>query len=189
MKPSLDLLPVVIFAVVYFTTDVFTATAALMIAVTAQVAFQRLRGQPITRELRLTFFASLIFGGLTLLFRDQLFIQWKPTIVNGLLALSLFGSHFVGEQTLVQRLLGRQLDLPQPVWARLNFGWACGFTLAALLNLWVAYNFSIDVWVTYKLVGGFALTLTYIIATVVYLAYKGFLRDEHGAAVDAGKAP
>ncbi|MFM7119874.1 MAG: septation protein IspZ, partial [Gammaproteobacteria bacterium] len=145
--------------------------------------------QPITRELRLTFFASIIFGGLTLLFRDQLFIQWKPTIVNGLLALSLFGSHFVGEQTLVQRLLGRQLELPGAVWARLNFGWACGFALAAGLNLVVAYNFSMDVWVTYKLVGGFALTFSYIIATVGYLAYKGFLKDAPDAAVDAGKAP
>jgi len=188
MKPSLDLLPVVIFVIVYFTTDVFTATAALMIAVTAQVAFQRLRRQPITRELRLTFFASIIFGGPTLLFRDPLFLQWKPTIVNGLLALSLFGSHFVGEQTLVQRLLGRQLELPGAVWARLNFGWACGFALAAGLNLVVAYNFSMDVWVTYKLVGGFALTFSYIIATVGYLAYKGFLKDAPDAAVDAGKA-
>jgi len=188
MKPSLDLLPVVIFVIVYFTTDVFTATAALMIAVTAQVAFQRLRRQHITRELRLTFFASIIFGGLTLLLRDQLFIQWKPTIVNGLLALSLFGSHFVGEQTLVQRLLGRQLELPGAVWARLNFGWAYGFALAAGLNLVVAYNFSMDVWVTYKLVGGFALTFSYIIATVGYLAYKGFLKDAPDAAVDAGRA-
>lgn len=189
MKPSLDLLPVVIFVAVYFTTDVFTATAALMIAVTAQVVFLRVRRQPITRELRLTFFASLIFGGLTLLFRDELFIQWKPTIVNGLFALSLFGSHFIGEKTLVQRLLGQQFELPQPIWARLNFGWACGFTLAALLNLWVAYTFSMDVWVTYKLVGGFALTFSYIIATVGYLGYKGLLKDEHGASVDAGKAP
>ena len=68
------------------------------------------------------------------------------------------------------------------MWTRLNFGWALGFFIAGALNLIVAYNFSMEFWVSYKLIGGFALTLLYIVITMVYLARKGFLDSEDPGA-------
>lgn len=179
MNQLLDLLPVAIFVAVFFATDVYYATGALMLAVTAQVLLYLALRRPLTRELKLTFWASIVFGALTLAFRNELFIQWKPTIVNWLLAASLVGSHFIGRRNLLQQLLGSQLSLVDEVWVRLNFGWAFGFFLAGVLNLIVAYNFSMEFWVSYKLIGGFALTLLYVILTMVYLARKGFL-EGHG---------
>ncbi|MGA0840044.1 MAG: inner membrane-spanning protein YciB [Pseudomonadales bacterium] len=175
MNALLDLLPIAIFAAVFFASDIYVATAALMLAVTAQVAIVKLLRRPLSRELLLTFWMSIIFGSMTLIFHNEIFIQWKPTIVNGLLGLSLIGSQYVGKHNLLRRLLGAQLDLPDPIWTRLNLGWAFGFLFAAVLNLVVAYSFSMSFWVTYKLVGGFALTLTYVIATLAYLSSKGLL--------------
>jgi intracellular septation protein len=178
MTQLLDFLPIAVFVAVYFTTDIYFATAALMLAVTAQAGVYALRGKPLSRELRLTLWASLVFGALTLLFRNEIFIQWKPTIVNWLLAASLIASHFIGRRNLIQQLFGGQLTLVDEVWTRLNFGWAAGFFFAGVLNLVVAYNFSLEFWVGYKLVGGFALTLLYIVLTMVYLARKGFLHTD-----------
>ena len=177
MSQLLDLVPIVFFVAVFFVADIYWATAALMIAVSAQVATYVLLKKNVSRELKLTFWASIIFGGLTLIFRNELFIQWKPTIVNWALCGSLIVSHFVGQRNLIERLLGKQLTLVEEVWVRLNFGWAFGFFLAGTLNLVVAYNFSMKFWVSYKLIGGFALTLIYILITMAYLAKKGFLSD------------
>ena len=175
MSQLLDFVPIVLFVAVFFAVDIYAATAALMIGVTLQLVVYRLINKPIGRELKLTFWASIIFGGLTLAFKNETFIQWKPTIVNWILGASLLVSHYVARQNLLQKLLGGQLELPSEVWARLNFGWACGFILAGVLNLVVAYSFSMEFWVSYKLIGGFGLTLTYIIITFVYLARLGLL--------------
>ncbi|MEQ8485419.1 MAG: inner membrane-spanning protein YciB [Pseudomonadales bacterium] len=175
MTQLLDFIPVAVFVAVYFSVDIYWATAALMAAVTVQVlAYLALR-RPLSRELHMTFWASMIFGALTLFFRNELFIQWKPTIVNWLLAASLIGSHYLAGTNLLKQLLGKQLSLLDQVWARLNIGWACGFFFAGVLNLVVAYNFSMEFWVSYKLIGGFALTFLYIMITMIYLSRAGYL--------------
>ena len=181
MNQLFDFLPILLFVVVFFTSDIFYATAALMIGVTVQVGAYWLVKKPISRELQITFWASIGFGTLTLWFRDETFIQWKPTIINWLFSVSLLGSHFVGQHNLLRRLLGKKMTLTEEVWVKLNFGWACGFFIAGALNLVVAYNFSMEFWVSYKLIGGFALTFFYILLTVAYLSKKGFLVDEDEA--------
>jgi intracellular septation protein len=178
MNQLLDFVPIALFVIVFFLSDIFYATAALMIGVTLQVCIYWALKRPISRELKITFWASIVFGGLTLAFKNETFIQWKPTIVNWLLAVGLIGSHFIGGKNALQRMLGKQLTLIEAVWVKLNFGWACGFFLAGALNLLVAYNFSMEIWVSYKLIGGFALTLLYIMITVGYLSRKGYLDED-----------
>ena len=178
MNQLLDFVPIILFVVVFFVSDIYYATAALMAAVALQVGAYRLMGKTISRELTITFWASLLFGGLTLVFRNELFIQWKPTIVNWLLCASLIGSHFVGKRNIIAQLFGKQLTLVDEVWSKLNFGWALGFFIAGALNLVVAYNFSMEFWVSYKLIGGFALTFLYILITMAYLAKKGLLAEQ-----------
>ncbi|MCZ6712075.1 MAG: septation protein IspZ [Gammaproteobacteria bacterium] len=177
MDQLLGFVPIVLFVAVFFLADIYYATAALMIAVSAQVVIYLLLKKPISRELKLTFWLSIIFGGLTLIFRNELFIQWKPTVINWALSGSLITSHFIGKRNLIEHLLGKQLTLVDEVWAKLNFGWAFGLFLAGALNLVVAYNFSMEFWVSYKLIGGFSLTFIYILITMAYLAKKGFLDD------------
>ena len=189
MNQLFDFLPIALFVAVYFLSDIFYATGALMIGVTLQVVAYKLLGRKISKEVQITFWASMVFGGLTLIFRNETFIQWKPTIVNWLFCGLLIGSHFVGQKNLLHRLLGHQLSLTDEIWVKLNLGWSVGFFFAGALNLWVAYNFSMEVWVSYKLIGGFALTLFYILLTIAYLASKGFLNDEAMPAADKAAAP
>jgi len=112
-----------------------------------------------------------------LAFRNETFIQWKPTIVNWAFASILWGSQRIGRKLLIKAALGKQLTLPDRVWARLGYGWALGFLIAGALNLVVAYNFSLDFWVAYKLVGGFGLTLVYFTISVIYLMKSGHLTE------------
>jgi intracellular septation protein len=188
MNQLLDFVPVALFVIVFYLSDIFYATAALMIGVTVQVLVYLALKRPVSRELKITFWASIIFGGLTLAFRNETFIQWKPTIVNWALSAGLIGSHFFGRRNALQRMLGKQLTLHDQVWVRLNFGWAGGFFLAGALNLVVAYNFSMEIWVSYKLIGGFALTFVYILLTIGYLAAKGYLEEPEERAPDSGQA-
>ena len=177
MSQFLDFIPIALFVIVFFMSDIYMATAALMIGVTVQLVIYWVIKKPIGRELKLTFWVSMLFGGLTLFFRNELFIQWKPTIVNGLLSISLIVSHFFGKSNLIKKALGTQIKLPDAVWSRLNFGWAGGFFLAGALNLVVAYNFSMEFWVSYKLIGGFALTFAYVAITLIYLNKLGYLDE------------
>ncbi len=174
MQQLANFLPILVFVGVFFAADIYWATGALMAAVTVQLGACKLLGWPVGRELKLTFWVSILFGGLTLVLRDETFIQWKPTVINWLLSAALIGGHFMGKN-LIEKVLGGQLKLPPPVWTHLNFGWAAGFFLAGALNLVVAYGFSMEVWVSYKLIGGFALTFGYIILTFVYLHRLGLL--------------
>lgn len=181
----LEFLPILVFVGVYYACHVFAgtdafaiyyATGALMVAATAEVGILWATGRPISNLLKFTLWLSLVFGGLTLLLHDKTFIQWKPTILNWALAALLLGSHFA-RRNVLEKMLGSQLELPNRVWSRLTIGWACGFFVAGVLNLYVARNYSEAFWVNYKLIGGFGITLLYVLISVGYLLLAGHLRD------------
>ncbi len=180
MQQLLDYIAILAFVVVYFVTrDIFMATAVLMGGVTLQVAAYWLLKKPIGNELKVTFWASMILGSMTLILRDETFIQWKPTIVNWLLAGSLAGGHLFAKTYLIKKMLGQVLKLPDAAWFVLTYGWTAGFFFAGSLNLWVAYNFSMDTWVTFRFVGLLSLNMLYLIITFTYLYSKGWLSEEN----------
>jgi intracellular septation protein len=181
----LEFFPILVFVVAYYLADIYVATAVLIAAVGVQVGVTVIRRRPVSKQLQITFWLTLGFGALTLALHDKTFIQWKPTIVNWLLASALLGSQYLVGGNLLERMLGKQLTLPSAVWRRLNVGWALGFFIAGGLNLFVAYSFSEAFWVNYKLIGGFALTLLYIALTIAYLSWNGHLREE-AVKPDAG---
>ena len=188
MKPMLDLLPIGVFVAAYFVTqDFFSATIALMVATVGQVALTWLITREVGRQLWVTFWLVIVLGGLTVALHDKTFLIWKPTVVNWLFAAAVLIGQAIGKSPL-RLMLGTQLTLPDRAWRHLGYGWAAGFALAGALNLWVAFNFSESFWVAYKLWGGFALTLAYIVATGLYLNANGLLDQsapETAAAPDA----
>jgi intracellular septation protein len=180
MQQLLDYIAILAFVVVYFISrDIFLATGVLMAGVSLQVTLYWLLKKPIGNELKVTFWACMILGGMTLILRDETFIQWKPTIVNWLLASALIGAHLVARTFLIKRMLGQVLVLPDGAWLVLTYGWAVGFAAAGALNLWVAYNYSMDTWVTFKFVGLLVLNMFFLICTFAYLYSKDLLTEEH----------
>jgi len=173
MKSLLELLPVALFFIVYQLDGrtlsmfgwehqfdgIYSATAVLMIATVLQVALTRiLSGKLEKRELLL---AAVVcaFGGATLVLRNELFIQWKPTIFNWSLAAIFIGSYLWSGKTVMERAMGSQLTLPLLAWRRLNQLWISNFVVVGALNLVVAYQFSEATWVSYKLYSAIGFTV------------------------------
>jgi intracellular septation protein len=126
-----------------------------------------------TRRLNKIYLAStvlvLILGSATLFYRNATFLYWKPTVLNWAIAAVFLGSQWVGDKTIVQRMLGGAAALSPTQWLRLNQIWAGFFLIAGGVNLFVAYNFSEAFWVKFKLVGMFGLTLLFVVVQTIWL--------------------
>ncbi len=184
MKQIAELVPIILFFVSYrmdgyhlqiadfnYVFDgIYTATAVLIAATLIEFAVSRIiRGHVEKRQTWLVI-AVCVFGGMTLIFQDNTFIMWKPTIFNWGMALAFIGAQVLTEKNLLQRMLGNQLKLPAPLWNRLNNLWVANFIIVGVLNLYVAYQFSEEFWVDYKLFSSIGFTLLLSIITVVMLA-------------------
>ncbi|MEH6590171.1 MAG: septation protein A [Halioglobus sp.] len=183
MKQLAEFVPIALFFIIYqlkgeelivgdwsYTFDgIFSATTVLIAATVLQVGITFAITRELEKRLLWLLLAVVVFGGATLIFRNQLFIQWKPTIFNWALGLAFGASQFIGDKNLMERTLGSQIHLPKPVWARLNLLWVSNFLIVGALNLYVAYSYSEETWVSYKLYSaiGFTLTLTILTALLI----------------------
>ncbi|MEL6722509.1 MAG: septation protein A [Pseudomonadota bacterium] len=170
MKILFDLLPVILFVAAYQLYDIYVATLTLMAAMPLQLAWMRWSGKPIEKMHWITLALVLVFGGLTLSFRDPLFIMWKPTVINLLLAAAVLGSEWWMKRSFMQRMLHKVAPFPASVCRNLSYAWAIFFILLGVLNLYVAYSFSEAVWVNFKLFGLMGLSLIFALGQGFYLA-------------------
>ncbi len=175
MKLLTDLLPVMVFVVVYQMYDIYAATIALMAVIVAQIAYMKLSGKSVEKIQWITLALVIGFGGLTLGLRDPQFIMWKPTVINWLFAAALLLSELFMQRGIMRRMLDTLGEFPLHAVSRLNWTWT-GFLFGlGVLNLYVAYNFSEATWVNFKLFGLMGLTLVFVIGQSFYLAR--FLQD------------
>lgn len=174
MKLLLDFLPILIFFGVYKTTgDLITATAVLIPVTIVQVAVVYWLTKKLEKMALVTLALVIVLGGLTVLLNDGWFIMWKPTVVNWLFAAAFFGSHFIGNKPIIERLLGHAIALESKRWLTLSFAWIAFFVFSGILNLIVAYQFSEDVWVNFKLFGLLGLTFVFLIIQGVWISKHG----------------
>jgi intracellular septation protein len=196
MQQLIELIPIVLFFLAYSaqgtTVDllgwsvsfngIYTATAVLMIATTLQVALTWLITRRVEKRLLLMFIVVMATGGLTLALHNKIFIQWKPTLFNGALAIAFIIAPLLGNRkTLLERTLGQQLSLPAVAWQRLNYLWIGNFILAGSANLFVAYQYSEATWVSYKLWSMIGFTLTLSILTALIIAPH--IKDDQQSSV------
>jgi intracellular septation protein len=164
-----DLLPLFVFFLAYRLSDIYVATGVLLVVTCTQLLVNRLRGKPVAALQLVSAAIVLLFGGLTIALHDETFVKWKPTLVNWLFAAAFLGSEVAGSDPLVQRLLGGQATLPAGGWRRLNRVWAAFFAALGALNLVVAYRYSTDVWVQFKVFGLLGLTVAFVVLQSVWL--------------------
>lgn len=170
MKLLTDLLPVVLFFVVYKLGNIFAATAAAMAAAVLQAGWLWLRHRRLQTMQLVVLGLIVILGGLTLIFDDPAFIKWKPTLVNWAFAAVFIGGELFSRRGVLERMLGEQFTLPGPVWRRLTLGWIGFFLGMGLLNLVIAYRYDLDTWVDFKLYGVLGLTLLFALLQGLYLS-------------------
>ena len=170
MKLLFDLFPIILFFVAYKLVDIYAATAVAIAASFAQIGWLKLRAKPI-EPMQWTGLAIIaVFGGLTLLWHDETFIKWKPTVLYGLFAVALLVARYAFGRNLIEAAMGKQVRLPAPVWERLNLAWVVFFATLGVLNILIAYRFSTDVWVNFKLFGSLGLTVLFVIGQAMYFS-------------------
>ncbi|MBF0423638.1 MAG: septation protein A [Magnetococcales bacterium] len=171
MSQLFELIPVLIFFLVYQWTDMVLATLALMTAMAVQTLWSWLTTRKLERFRLLALALVMVFGSATVLTRNALFIQWKPTIFQWIMGMVFLGSHFVaGGKVLIRRLLESKVSLPDDVWIRLNLGWVVFFLVSGGLNLYVAWGFSEEIWVKFKLFGLMGMTFIFVLLQGIYMA-------------------
>jgi intracellular septation protein len=107
-------------------------------------------------------------------FHDPLFVKWKPTVIYWIFSVVLLLSQFIGKKPIMQRLLEKMMEgnalIPDGVWRKLNAAWMVFFAILGGVNLYVAYNFSTDAWVNFKLYGTLGALIGFSVLQAIYLA-------------------
>ncbi|ELS3716260.1 septation protein A [Vibrio fluvialis] len=170
MKQLLDFIPLIIFFALFKFYDIYVATGALIAATAVQVAVTYFMFKKVEKMQLITFVLVAVFGGMTIFLHDDNFIKWKVTIVYVIFALGLTISHIMGKSA-IKGMLGKEITLPETVWAKVNWAWVGFFSVCAVLNIYIAYQLPLDVWVNFKVFGLLAATFAYTLLTGIYI-YK-----------------
>jgi intracellular septation protein len=191
MQALAEFAPLVAFFVTYSLRGLYAATAVLMVAMLALLAFDWLRQRRIPPLHALSAALVLVLGGATLLLHNRLFIQWKPTVLFWLVSVAFIASFWIGERTLTQRFLEPALGGRVPVspqqWRRVNGASAAFYALLGVLNLAVAYGASERTWVYFKLFGLALLTFAFVALQVLWLSRAAPALAERAPASDASR--
>ncbi len=177
MKILFDLFPVILFFAVFKVAGVFAATAAAIAATFMQVAWVKYHHGKVDTMLWVSLGIITVFGGATLLLHDETFIKWKPTILYWFFTATLLFSALVLKKNLMRALLHEKMTLPDFVWHRLNLAWSGFFALLGIINLYVAFTFSTDAWVNFKLFGATGIMLVFILAQAAILSK--YVEEDH----------
>ncbi len=168
-----DFLPLLAFLGAYIYEDLYFAIVVLMAAMPIGLAAKWLLTRTLDRMYLGSTAALLIFGGAALYFRNPYFLFWKPTVLNWIIALVFLASQWVGTKPIVQRMFGEAATLSTEQWIRLNLSWVTFFIVAGILNIYVAYTFSEQIWVNFKVFGLMGLSLIFIIGQAIWLTKVG----------------
>ena len=162
----------------YVATDpkqlpILLATAVAIAATILQIAWVWMRHRKVDTMLWVSLGLISVLGGATLFLQDATFIKWKPTALYWLFSLVLAGSQLLFKKNLIRSMMQQaQLELPENVWLNLNYSWMAFFAIMGVLNIYVAYNYSLDSWVDFKLFGTTGIMFAFIIA-------QGFLLSKY----------
>ncbi len=170
MKFLFDIFPVILFFAAFKFYDIYIATAVAIAATTLQIGWVWFRHRKVDNMQWISLGLIVAFGGATLLLRDETFIKWKPTVLYWLFAVVLLVAEYGFRKNLIRSMMDKQVSAPDPVWHKLLLAWIGFFSVMGILNLYVAYGFSTDIWVNFKLFGGIGLMILFVIAQAVLLA-------------------
>jgi intracellular septation protein len=155
---------------------VLLATIVVIVATLLQIGFLVLTRRKVDTMLWVTFAIVTVLGGATVWFHDPVFIQWKPSVLYWAAALAFWISDAFFDKNLVRAALKGQLEMPPTAWQRLNRAWIAFFALTGFVNLYVAYNYSMSTWATFKVFGITGAMLVFMVAQGFYISRH--LKDE-----------
>lgn len=150
----IDLGPVIVFVVAFNVLQrieatkenaVYIATAVFIAATLAAIGYCKVKQGRIPPVLIVTGIIVVAFGGLTLLLRDQTFIQIKPTFTYLFYVTAILFSLAI-RQNVWKLLFGHAFNLPDRIWTILALRWAGFFAFQAVLNEVIRNTQSFEFW-------------------------------------------
>jgi intracellular septation protein len=183
VKFLFDFFPVILFFVAFKASDIFVATGVAIAATILQIGYVLARRRKPSKMQWASLAIIVIFGGATLILRDETFIKWKPSVLYWLAGVVFIGA-LAFKTNLVKAVMSEGITLPEPIWTRLAIAWGVFFLFKGTLNLWVAYNFSTETWVNFKLFGGMGLMIAFVIAQALWLSR--YVQDEPPKSAEPG---
>ena len=170
MKFLFDLFPVLLFFIAFKIYGIYIATGVAIAASFVQIGWLLARGRKVDPMLWISLAIIVIFGGATIWLHNETFIKWKPTVLDCLFGTVLAVSAVFFRKNLIRSLMSKQVELPDLAWSKLNWSWVTFFAFMGIANLYVAYNYSTDTWVNFKLFGGTGLMLVFVFAQAMLIA-------------------
>lgn len=149
---------------------VLLATVVVIAATMAQILWQVVSGKKIEPMLWISLGLVVVLGGATIYFHNEAFIKWKPTALYWAMGGALLFGLVVLKKNFLRSLMGTQMELPEVAWRVMCWSWIGFLTVMGCVNLWVAYTFSTDIWVNFKLFGGLGLMLVFVVGQAAYLS-------------------
>lgn len=167
-----DLFPLILFFVAFKFADIYVATGAAIAAAIIQILWLKATGRKIEATHWINVTVIVVFGGATLLFHDDTFIKWKPTVLYWLFAGILLATRWATGRNLMRKLMGEKIVMPDRAWNRLNDSWAAFFLASGAINLWVAFSgrFTEAQWVNFKVFGLMILLILFVVVQSLWLA-------------------
>ena len=171
MKFLFDLFPIFLFFLAFKVWDIYVATGVAIAATIAQIGYLKLRRRKVETMMWVSLAIIVVFGGATIALHDETFIKWKPTVLYWLFSIILASSQLFWRKNLIRSLMqAQQIDMPDAAWQKLNWSWVGFFAVMGVLNLYVAFNYTTDTWVSFKLFGGTGLMLVFVILQALFMA-------------------
>ena len=149
---------------------VLFSTAAAIFATMIQIAWVKWHHGKVDTMLWVSFSIIAVLGGATLLLHDETFIKVKPTALYWLFAMVLLFSNMLFKKNLIRSLMEAKMTLPDRIWSAVNLSWGGFFITLGILNLYVAWNFTTDTWVNFKLFGATGIMIVFIILQALMLS-------------------
>ncbi|MBU0455806.1 MAG: septation protein A [Pseudomonadota bacterium] len=165
-----DFIPILIFFAAYKFFNIYIATTTAMITSGLQVLFHWYKHRTFEKMQLITFIVILLLGGATLWLHNPMFIKWKPSVIYWCFAIIFLGSQYIGQHPFIYHVMGKQLELPRRAWETLNLSWVIFFVCLGIANIYIAYHFSTNTWVDFKLFGTLGGTLLFVTGQAIFLA-------------------
>jgi intracellular septation protein len=168
MRFVADYFPLLLFFAAFKWQGIWVATAVAIAASVIQIAWFHWRGN-VSAVHWLSLAIIVVFGGATLVLRDETFIKWKPTVLYLAFGAILAAGKLVWRRDFLAVVM-KEIALPAPIWTRLTWAWVVFFAGMALANWYIAFHFPTDTWVNFKVWGGIGLFLAFALAQGLFLA-------------------
>jgi intracellular septation protein len=151
-KSLLEMGPLILFFVVNYFYGIFAGTAILVVSTIISLIVSKLLYKSIPMLAAFGCVAVVLFGSLTLIFDNDLFIKIKPTVVSLIIAGILLLGKVMGKNPLAL-VMQSSITLEEEGWTKLTWLWVFMFIVMAIANEIAWRNLTTDQWVSFKAFG------------------------------------